>query len=181
MKAKDLFTIILKVLGIYLIKDLLLSIPPVLSNLIQMFEYSADMAFFSLFISLLILGFYFVIVYLLLFKTDLIISKLQLTSNLSDEPLIVNLHRSSIYTIAIIITGLVILTFAIPQLVRHFYAWYDYVGNRKGRFGVEYFDYTHLLTSLSEVIIGLLFLGNQRTIVNFIESRRRESKKSNIT
>ncbi len=48
MKAKDLFTIILKVFGIYLIKEVLLSIPPILSNLHQMLDISADFALFSL-------------------------------------------------------------------------------------------------------------------------------------
>jgi hypothetical protein len=175
MKAKDLFTIILKVFGIYLIKDVLLSIPPILSNLHQMFGLSTDVAFFSLFVSLLVFGLHFGIVYLLLFKTAWLVTKLQLTSNLSEEPLVVNLHRSSVYTIAIIVSGILILTFAIPQLVRHLYAWYQYVDSRKSMFGAEYFDYSRLFTSLSEVVIGLLFLGNQRTIVNFMESRRKQS------
>ncbi len=175
MKAKDLFTIILKVFGIYLIKEVLLSIPPILSNLHQMLDISADFALFSLFVSLLVFGLYFGIVCLLLFKTAWLVSKLQLTSNLSEEPLVVNLHRSSVYTIAIIISGILILTFAIPQFVRHFYAWYQFVDSRKSMFGAEHFDYSRLFTSLSEVLIGLLFLGNQRTIVNFIESRRRQS------
>jgi hypothetical protein len=178
MKAKDLFTIILKVFGIYQIKDVLVSIPPVLDIFYKFFQFSADVAVFSQFVSLLTFAVYFGIVYLLIFKTNWVISKLQLTSNLSDEPLVVNLHRSSVYTIAILVSGLVILAFAIPQLVREFYAWYEFIDSRKSFFGAEYFDFSRLLKTLAEVIIGLLFLGNQRTLVNFIESRRRESKDS---
>ena len=177
MKAKDLFTIILKVFGIYLIKDVLVSIPPVLDIFYKFSQFSADVAVFSLFVSLLTLAFYCGIVYLLIFKTNWIISKLQLTSNLSDEPLEMNLHRSSVYTIAIVISGIVILAFAIPQLVRELYAWYEYLDVRKSIFGAEYFDFSQLVKTLAEVIIGLLFLGNQKTLVNFIESRRRESKR----
>jgi hypothetical protein len=70
----------------------------------------------------------------------------------------------------------VILAFAIPQLVREFYAWYEYIDFRKRVVGAEYFNYNRLLETLAEVIIGLLFIGNQRTLVNFIEVRRRESK-----
>jgi hypothetical protein len=176
MKAKDLFTIILKVFGIYLIKDVLVSIPPVLDIFYKFFQFSADVAVFSLFVSLLTFALYFGIVYILILKTNWLISKLQLTSNLSDEPLVINLHRSSVYTIAIIVSGIVILAFAIPQLVREFYAWYKYIDSRKGIFGAEYFDHSGLLKTMAEVIIGLLFLGNQKTLVNFIESRRRESK-----
>jgi hypothetical protein len=178
MKAKDLFTIILKVFGIYIIKDVLLSIPPILSNFYQLIEFSADMdiAVFSLAVSLLVFGLYFGIVYLLLFKTEWLISKLHLTADLSEEPLVVNLHRSSVYTIAIIVTGLLILVFAIPQLVRYFYTWYEYMGSRDSMLGISKYNYSPFLTALSEMIIGLLFLGNQRTLANFIESRRRASK-----
>jgi hypothetical protein len=177
MKAKDLFTIILKVFGIYIIKDILLSIPPILSNFYQLIEASAEIAVFSLFVSFLVFGLYFTIVYLLLFKTAWLISKLRLTADLSEEPLVVNLHRSSVYTIAIIVTGLLILVFAIPQLVRYFYAWYEYMDTRSSIDRIEKYNYRPIITALSEVIIGLLFLGNQRTLVNFIESRRRDASK----
>ena len=175
MKAKDLFTIILKIFGIYLIKDVIISVPPVLYNFYSILQLDADVAVFSLFIAILTLAFYCWLVYLLIFKTNWVISKLQLTSNVSDEPLLVNLHRSSIYTIAIIVSGIVILVFAIPQFVREFYVWYEFIDSREGKYGDVYFDFSPLLKSIAEVIIGLLFLGNQRTIVNFIEARRRES------
>ena len=176
MKAKELFTIILKIFGIYLIKDVLLTIPPVLDQIVQFFEVSPDIGFFTFIFSLLNLGLHLLIVYLLLFKTNWLISKLKLTSDLSDEPLKFNMHRSSIYTIAIIVTGLVILVFAIPTLVKHFYSWYEYMDSRKRMFGTQSYNYSGLLIAITEVIIGLLFLGNQRNLVNFIESRKREAK-----
>jgi hypothetical protein len=175
MRAKDLFIIILKVFGIYLIKDVLLSIPPVLNSFLQMFDVSGATAFFSLIVSLLFLGLHFVIVYLLLFKTSFLVSKLNLTSELSEEPLVVNLHRSSVYTIAIIVTGLLILTFSIPNLIEQFYLLYEYNDLRKRLFAPSPYDYSGLIFAIAEVIIGLLFLGNQRTLVNYIESKRRKA------
>ena len=175
MKAKDLFTIILKIFGIYLIKDVIISVPPILYAFYSILQLSADVAVFSVFFAILTLAFYCGMVYLLIFRTNWVISKLQLTSNLRDEPLLVNLHRSSIYTIAIIVSGIVILVFAIPQFVHEFYVWYEFIDSREGKYGDVYFDFSPLLKSIAEVIIGLLFLGNQRTLVNFIESRRRES------
>ncbi len=175
MKPKDLFVIILKVIGIYLIKDVLLAIPPVISEVFQIFQVSKDVAFFSFIFSLFVLGLHLVIVYLLLFKTGYLISKLKLTTELSDEPLQNNMHRSSIYTIAIIVSGILILTFSLPSLVNHIYFWYEYVDSRKGINHSQKFDFSGLLTASTEVIIGFLFLGNQRTIVNFIELKRREA------
>lgn len=175
MKATDLFTIILKVFGIYLIKDVLLAIPPVIKNFYQFLEYDPDVALFSLIISFFVLALHSLIVYILLFKTRFLISKFNLTVGLSDQPLIINLHRSQVYTIAILITGLLILVFSIPMLVKHFYAWFEYVSSREIMFGSQTYDYSNLFISISEVIIGLLFLGNQQTIVNFIEHKRRKA------
>ncbi len=173
MNARDLFTVILKIFGIFLIKDVLLAIPPVLNEIFKILEVSVDLAFFSLLFYLLTLGLHLAVVYLLLFKTKFLISKLNLASELSDEPMKVNMHRSSIYTVAIIVTGLLILVFAIPTLIQHFYFWYEFMDSRKGSIGDRSYDYSGLFIAIAEVIIGLLFLGNQRALVNYIEIRRR--------
>lgn len=175
MKSKDLFAVILKIFGIYLIKDVLLAVPPVLSEIIQMLGVSADVGFFSLIFYLIALGIRIAIVYFLLFKTNYIISKLSLTSGISEEPLQFNMHRSAIYTIAIIIAGIVILAFAIPNLVKHVYLWYEFMDARKRLLFEQRFDFSGLVVSITEVIIGLLLLGNQRIIVNYIELRKRKS------
>lgn len=175
MKAKDLFLIILKVFGIYLIKDVLISIPPVLYSILRMSEFSLDMGIVNLVLSILTLGIYTGICYLLLFQTGWLISKLQLTSGLSDEPLAMNPHRSSVYTIAIIISGIVILVFSVPQLVRGIYQWSQYMDLRRATLSNDDFNYEGMIISFCELVIGLLFLGNQRLLVNFIESGRRKA------
>jgi len=43
-------------------------------------------------------------------------------------------------------------------------------------FGAQSYDYSRLLISITEVIIGLLFLGNQRSLVNYIEYKKRKAK-----
>jgi hypothetical protein len=176
MKARDLFIIILKIFGIYLIKDILLAIPPVLKNFYQYLKVDPDVALFSLIFSFVALALHFTIVYFLLFKTSFLIAKLNLTTGLSEQLLTINLHRSQIYTIAIIITGLLILVFSIPALVRDLYWWYEYISSRDTMFGAQSYDYSELLISLTEVIIGLLFLGNQRSLVNYIEYKKRNTK-----
>lgn len=175
MKASDLFLIILKVFGIYLIKDVLISIPPVLYSMLQMSELSMGMAITNLILSIFVLGIYTGICYLLLFQGKWIISKLQLTSGLTDEPLAMNPHRSAVLTIAIIISGIVILVFSVPQLVRSIYDWAVYMDLRKAMLDSGDYNYEKMIVSFCEVALGLLFLGNQRLIVNFIESRRRQA------
>lgn len=177
MKATDLFLIILKIFGIYLLKDVLISIAPVLYSILSLSNQSLEMGIVNLILAFLTLGIYIGICYLLLFQGKWIISKLQLTADLTDEPLTVNPHRSTVYTIAIIISGIVILVFAVPQLVRALYQWAQYMDLRRSTLNDDYFSYENMVVSFVEVIIGLLFLGNQRLIVNFIESRRKGATK----
>ena len=175
MKANDLFVIILKIFGIYLIKDVFLAIPAVLYEFIQwrLVEADSGLAYFSLFLSVLILSLRLLIVYFLLFRTSYLVSKLKLTQDLSDEPMGLNLHRSTVFIIAIITSGILILVFAIPNLIKHIYYWYNFVDSGAQRMGQTY-DFSQMLISIAEVIIGFLFLGNQRTIVNFIEYKGRK-------
>ncbi len=133
------------------------------------------MAITNLILSIFVLGIYTGICYLLLFQGKWIISKLQLTSGLTDEPLVMNPHRSAVLTIAIIISGIVILVFSVPQLVRSIYDWAVYMDLRKAMLDSGDFNYEKMIIAFCEVAIGLLFLGNQRLIVNFIESRRRQA------
>ena len=86
------------------------------------------------------------------------------------------MHRSTIYTIAILIAGIFILAFAVPDMVKQLYAWYTYVDLRKSYAIRQPHDFSGLFIATTEVLIGLLFLGNQKTFVNFIELKRREAR-----
>ena len=177
MKATDLFIVILKVFGIYLIKDIFLTIPPLLYETGKLWQLSETYSILSFMLYLLLLAVRVLIVYLLLFKTEYLVAKLQLTRGLSEEPIRTNMHRSSLYTIAIICTGVIVLVFAIPDLIYELYQWYEYLDSRK-RYITDYsFDFGGLLTSIARVIVGLLLLGNQKQLVNFIELRQRQAGK----
>lgn len=177
MKAQDFFTIVLKLAGLYLIKEVFFAIAPVFKVVGFMFTFSIESGIFSLLSALLQLFILGGFVYLLLFQTNWIIRKLQLTRELGTEPLPVNLHRSSVYTIVILAAGIVILALSIPEFIYEVYRWTEFLDARKKLYGPEFFDYTLMINSFISVMIGLLFIGNQRLIVNFIELKRRESGK----
>jgi len=174
MTAKNLFTIILKIFGIYLIKDIIIAIPVVLGYFIRGFVSTYGEIVFGFILSVLSLSFYVGIVYMLLFKTSYLISKLKLTADLSEEVMPLKVHRSTVYTIAIIISGIFILAFALPNLVMQVYAWLQFLDERNLTFPQLTFDFTKMIAAFAEVMVGLLFLGNQRLIVNFIELKSRK-------
>jgi hypothetical protein len=178
MKARDLFIIILKVFGIYLLKDVLLTLPAFLYNFLIIFDDYSGIAPAALISSFLLFAVHLAIVYLLLFHGDYLVSKLKLSANLSTEQLTPKIHRSSIYTIAILISGIIILVFAIPVFVRELYYWSEFLDSKKYEYRREPFNYSRMLTAGVEIFIGFLFLGNQQTLVNFIESRRRASTRN---
>jgi hypothetical protein len=178
MKVQELFAIILKVFGIYLIKDVFFSILPVFGNAIELGRESFELGIFSLILSLLTFGLQLAIVYLLLYKTNVIIDRLKLTSGFSEEALSLNLHRSSIYSIAIIVSGIIILVFAIPNLLKQIYSWLEYIEAKNEFYGGPPFQYGNLFATIAEVVIGSLFLTKKQTIANFIELNRREKIES---
>lgn len=175
MTAKNLFMIILKIFGVYLIKDIIIAVPVVLGYFIRGIVSTYEEILFGFILSVLSLSFYVGIVYMLLFKTNYIISKLKLTADLSEEPMPLKVHRSTVYTIAIIISGIIILVFALPNLVREIYYWFEYIDAQKSIFSQASFDFTKMISAFAEVMVGLLFLGNQRLIVNFIELKSRKA------
>lgn len=176
MKAHDLFTIILKIAGLYLIQEILFAIPPVVREVGIAFSFSAGTGLFTLTAAFMQLIIFLGLVYLLLFQTGWIIRKLQLTRELGQEPLPLHLHRSSVLVIAILIAGLVILAISVPKLIHAIYNWTEFLEARKLDFAPDHFDYSHLITSLSSFLIGLLFLGNHKLIIQFIEANRLKNK-----
>ena len=42
-------------------------------------------------------------------------------------------------------------------------------------FNTELFDFSSIIVAIAEVMTGLLFLGNQKLIVNYIELKSRKS------
>jgi hypothetical protein len=173
MTARDLFIIILKVFGIFLIKDLVISIVTTLSVLPQAFSAISDFGSVYGFLLLLSVGVYAALVYLLLFRAPMLVSKLGLAEDLTEGPLHFKLHRSAVLNIAFIVTGLVILVLAVPELVRQLLQWYSFNKLRGGLEGGGDYNYGSLLVPVVQVVLGLLFLGNARALVNFIEGRRR--------
>src|SRR6478672_2772919 len=108
MTPRDLFNIILKTLGIFLIKDILITLPSSIGILADIGDIKND-SFFILILPLFYLIVYCFIVFLLIFRSGWIIDKLRLTDGFSTTDLSINFNRSAILSIAIIFTSLLII------------------------------------------------------------------------
>lgn len=166
MKIKDLFIIILKVIGLFFARNLLDSLVAFVSIIV--FPNSLDPLssyFESLFFTLLILGVYFLIVYALLFRTDWIIGKLRLDKGFSQDEININIHRSVILSIGIIVLGGIITLNEIPTILKLLIAKSE-INNSSYNPPVAF--------SICKLIIGIVLIYYHQTIINFIEYKRKK-------
>ena len=126
----------------------------------------------------LVIIFFFLVLYLCLFRTEWIIDKLQLDKGFSEEKFEFNMHRSSIYAISIIVIGGIILLRSFPDLCRQIILYFqqsslprDYSSNP---------TWSYILLNFIQTLIGVYFITSNRTIVDFIENQRRKSTANKI-
>ena len=174
MTIRTLFTIILKILGIFFIKNFLETLPQLLSLLNFMNDFAGNqkliigLSEFSL--MLLILG---LISYLLLFKTDLIIDKLKLDKGFGEEFIQLNIHRTTILSIAILIMGGLLIINELGNFCRQLFLYYQEVKLNKQNYLSKNPNISYSIISFVKIILGLLLIIYQKQIVHFIEWRRK--------
>ncbi|MFT3704917.1 MAG: hypothetical protein QM802_21300 [Agriterribacter sp.] len=187
MSPRKLFNIILKIFGLLFIREIINAIPSIISSLLQYFYTSSiGAAIASVVISLLILAFYAFLAMQLLFKTNKIIDVLKLDQGFRDnelsfgqgEEFAIHLSSTTIFTIALIVIGGVILVDEIPDFCRQFYL---YVNQSNNRYNPVKPDPSYMIFSAIKIIIALLLIGERKRIIDFIESRKSgNSKEENV-
>lgn len=171
MTIKSLFNIILKILGIFFIKDILATLPQLLSVIFYLTENdTVSEAVWTLVATILILLVYVTVSYILIFKSNMIIEKLQLDKGFEQDPISLNIHRSTILSISVIVIGGLLIADEIPNFCRQLFAYFQ---EKRMTYGQTNPGISYSVVSGVKIIIGFLLIGNQRQIVNFIENRRK--------
>ncbi len=177
MTPRSLFLIILKCLGVFFIKEFLLIIPQFLSVFLYFSREDTLVAgIWTLLATLALLAVYFLVFYYLIFKTEYVIQKLQLEKGFDEERFTFKVHRSSLLSIIIIVTGLLIIIDAIPTLCRQLFFYFE---EKRMTHGQTKPSISNAVVTIVQLIVGLLFVGSQRQIVNFIERKRRNANIQN--
>jgi hypothetical protein len=176
MTPRSLFAIIIKVIAIYLIVASLSFIPQLLSTLMMLFQPGmsaprGEEILTSILIIILIVGFYIFFLRLCLFKTDWIIDKLRLSEGFSEEKFELNIHRSTVLKISVIVIGAVMLTDSLPMLCKQVIsyiqmsrAYMSFSQNHESGWMIYYFV---------KFFIGFSLISANRPIVNYIERKRK--------
>jgi hypothetical protein len=171
MTPRSLFNVILKVFGLFFIKDFLALIPQLVASLLFVTKLDAfSESILSLVITLLIVSIYAFVTYYIIFKTETIIDKLKLDKGFDQDTIPLNIHRSTILSISIIIIGGYIVADEIPNLCRQLFAYYQ---EKRMTYGQTNPKLQYSVLSAAKIMIGFLLIGEQRKIVNFIERKRK--------
>lgn len=172
MTAKTLFNIILKVLGIFFIKDFLEIIPQLLAPIMYWTApgQSAD-AIWTLLSTLVILCAYGVTSYYLIFRTEWVIDKLKLDKGIDREAIPLNIHRSTVLSISIIVIGGLLVVEEIPNFCRLLYSYFQ---EQRMSHGMTHPNIAYSIASGIKIVIGLSLMSSQRRIVSWIEGIRRK-------
>ncbi|GAA4317651.1 hypothetical protein [Flaviaesturariibacter amylovorans] len=172
MTIRVIFQIILKVLGVFFIKDILATLPHLLS--VGLFLFGANSGaegLWTLATTLLVLFVYCLVAYCLIFRTDRVIDKLRLDEGFTEQSITWSIHRSTVLSICVIVIGGLIVVDGIPELCRQLFSYFQ---ERRMTFGQTDPSISYSVLSAAKILIGLLLIGSQRQIVNYIEHRRRK-------
>jgi hypothetical protein len=179
MTPRSLFIIILKVLGILSLKELIIAITPVISIIFPFLRgYPIADGLFMLVITLLALAANLGVSYILLFKTDVLVTKFGLTDGVSEPLLQLNISNRSILHIAIIVTGFLLLLIEIPDLIRILYTSFSM---RKFSYDQgQAFDWSPMIFSIVKIILGLLIIGERKRIITFLDHKPEADQGANV-
>jgi hypothetical protein len=165
MTPKTLFNIILKILGIFFIRDIFNIISQLTTEISFMRPYLQDQAPWLIPSSLLMICIYAIAIYLSMFKTDYLIDKLKLEKGIPQDPLQLKGDLTPILRAALILTGSLLVLSQLPFLVNQLFSLHKYKNTSPG-WRMDKSNYA--ISSAGFIIIGLVIVTYQKRIANLI-------------
>ena len=167
MAPRSLFNLILKIIGLFFIRDILEALSHTLSTLIYFPQYSSVReAIVNVGTTLPPLILYALLAWLFIFKSDKIVDILRLEKDSSAAPVTVNAERSSLLSAGVVIAGVWVLVNEIPEFFRHAMYYYQ---ERKMYVRMTRPDVSYIVMSFIKILIGLVLVIFNKPVVNVIE------------
>lgn len=172
MTPDTFWKIFLRIFGLYLIWQTLTIVPSFFATVMYYINTKDQLSIFNALWAIVFIALFFIaIIRYCLFKTDRTIAKLRLTRGLPEDTIEVNIHRSSLLSIAVIVLGGVMLADGLPSLL---YNIFDYIQREETALKfTENRATPYLIANLLKVVIGYFMMSDNRLVVNFIERKRR--------
>lgn len=175
MTPRSLFAVIIKIIGIYLVIGGIVAIPQMLTAFHSFSSQvgeadSKDVFSIALFL-IITAAIYISIMRYCLFRTEWLIDKLHLDKGFAEERLELNIHRSTVLQIAVIVIGCIMVIDNLPLFCREAFVYFQmsmpnigFKENPSSKF---------IVIDFAKCFIGLFLMTSSRLVVNFIERKRR--------
>jgi len=177
MTIKTFWTIIIKILGIWLVLDSITVIPQFLSAL-PFFGSNNDDNIFGVGVVvgllLLTIAIYVFILRLFVFKTAWLIDKLHLDKGFDEEKIDLNVQLSTVLTVATIVIGGLMFVDSLPQLCKQTFVFFQ----QKNMFR-ESPTSGWIIFHLVKTILGYLLMTNSKQVVAFIDKQTSKQNDNN--
>ncbi len=164
MSIKTFWIVLVKIIGLWLLRGIFYVIPQFFSSSLVGFistEYS--ITFIAWLGTLIATSVYIILALLLIFKAKWVVDILKLESQIDDELISTQLKTSSILAIAIVIIGGIAIVDSVPEIVRNIITS---SGSRSSSFeGTS----VYLFSNTLQLIIGVAFVSFFKPIANFIK------------
>ncbi len=174
MTIRTFWTILIKILGIWLVLESIIVIHQLISSLTFFGFNNGDDSIFDaglvVVLLLLTIGIYFFILRLFLFKTAWLIDKLHLEKGFEEDRIDLNMQSSAILSIATIIIGGLMFIDGLPEFCRQVIAFFQ----EKNLFR-ESPTTVWIIFNLIKTLIGYLLMTNSKSVVAFIERQREKN------
>jgi hypothetical protein len=182
MTPRSLFKIILKIFGLFFLKEIVNSLPQLISNTIIYLEAGrVGETVFTIAINAIVILFYGLIIFQLLFNTNTILDKFKLDQGLDEEELSfeaetkksqfsIGVSPSFILVVALLVTAGVILVNEIPYLFKQLFVYI--ITSRS----LENNDVPFIVISIVKILIALLLIGERKFIIQLVISDKSKNK-----
>lgn len=169
MTIRTFWNLFIKILGIWLVLSALTVIPQ-FARMLTFFGTNSEGRLLGIGITialfLLTIGIYTLILRLFIFKTDWLIDKLRLDKGYTEEKIELNIQRTTVFTIAVIVIGGVVFVDSFPlfcqQLLRSI---------QQGNPFSESSTSGWIIFYLVKTILGYLLMTNSQFVVRFLDKQ----------
>ncbi len=175
MTIRTFWTILIKILGIWLVLDSVTVIPQFISTLFYTDPNDTGQGFaLSIALLLLTIGVYLFILRLFVFKTAWLIDKQHLDKGFDDEKIDLNIQLSTVLIVATIVIGGLMFVDSLPQLCKQTFLFFQqkavFRENPKSNWIIFY---------LVKTILGILLMTSSKQVVAFIVKRTVDQNENN--
>ena len=177
MTIRTFWTLLLKILGIWLIVSGFTVIPQFISAFTYFGHSYENNLFGVIYISVLMLltvGLYLGVMKLFVFNSIWIVDKLKLDKGFQEEKIDLNVTQNTVLTIAIIVLGGVILIDALPLLCKQIFTFIQ----KKTVFGEDP-QFIWILFFSIKALVGYLLMTNSKFVIDFINKKAEDGPTAN--